>query len=219
MNRELRITGDGSHTLYVKDLDESYHSTHGALQESMHVFINQGFRSIEKSPMHILEMGLGTGLNVMLTLVEAQKSGAEVYYHAVERYPLSSDEFGKLNHEAIIPGIPGGSLIRMHEAPWGKAFNLSEDFMIYKEQSDFRAMDPKGTFDLVYFDAFAPDKQPELWTPDIFLRLHQLMNPQALLVSYTSKGAVRRALASCGFEVRKVSGPPGKREMIQAWRI
>lgn len=218
MNRELRITGDGSHTMYVSDMDESYHSKHGALQESVHIFIRKGFQTIDKSPVHILELGLGTGLNVMLTLAESEKSGSEVFYHAVEKYPLNAAEFGKLNYEAMIAGLPAGSLIRMHEAPWGIDFNLSDHFRMFKEHSDFRSMDPEGRFDLVYFDAFAPDKQPELWTREIFSKLFALMEPGAILVSYSSKGEVRRVLNSCGFEVRKIPGPPGKREMIQAIR-
>ncbi|MCK5136383.1 MAG: tRNA (5-methylaminomethyl-2-thiouridine)(34)-methyltransferase MnmD [Bacteroidales bacterium] len=219
MERELRLTEDGSHTVYVTGLDESYHSIHGALQESMHVFINQGFHTISRSPMHILEIGLGTGLNMMLTLIESEKIRIEVYYHAVEKYPLEPAEFGQLNFERIIDGIPSGSLLKMHEAPWGKQFNLTESFSIYKEQSDIRSMDPMGRFDLVYYDAFAPDKQPQLWTPNIFSKLYELINPGGILVSYTAKGSVRRDLVSCGFKVERVPGPPGKWEMIRATRI
>ncbi|MCK4750370.1 MAG: tRNA (5-methylaminomethyl-2-thiouridine)(34)-methyltransferase MnmD [Bacteroidales bacterium] len=216
MKRELRLTEDGSHTVYVNDLDEPYHSIHGALQESRHVFINQGFQKIAKSPLHILELGLGTGLNMMLTLVEAESLGLEVYYYAVEKYPLKSEEYFQLNHEQVIEGLPFGSLVRMHEAPWDEQFQLSDTFFIHKEQADFRAMKPPGMFDLVYFDAFAPDKQPHLWSADIFEMLSHLVNPGGLVVSYTSKGSVRRALASNGFTVERVPGPPGKIEMIRA---
>lgn len=219
MKRELRLTEDGSHTMYVTGLDEPYHSIRGALQESMYVFIIQGFRTISRSPVHILELGLGTGLNLMLTLIESEKLKTEVYYHAVEKYPLNPSEFEQLNFERVIDGIAPGNLLRMHEAPWEKSFNLTELFSIYKEQSDIRTMNPTGKFDLVYFDAFAPDKQPQLWTPAIFSRLYKLLNPGGILVSYTAKGSVRRDLVSCGFSVKRVPGPPGKWEMIRATRI
>ena len=216
MNRELRITEDGSHTLYVSELDESFHSIRGAIQESMHVFIDQGFHKIRESPIHLLELGMGTGLNVLLTLVESERLGIEVFYHAVEKYPLTPSEFRELNHEQFMIGAPTGSLQRLHEAQWGIGFNLADRFYVHKEQSDFRSMDPEGKFDLVYFDAFAPEKQPHLWTSGIFTKIYHLMNSGARLVSYTSKGTVRRALISCGFEVEKVPGPPGKWEMIRA---
>lgn len=219
MDRELRLTEDGSHTLFVTALDEPYHSIHGALQESSHIFIKQGFQTIQKSPLNILEIGLGTGLNMLLSLVESHKYGLEVYYHAVEKYPIVPSEYRKLNFEKIIPNIPTGSLIKMHEASWEAEFALTDGFKIYKEQSDFRSMNPKGLFDLVYFDAFSPDKQPHLWTSKIFSKLFYLMNPGAILVSYSAKGSVRRALVSSGFEVEKVSGPPGKIEIIRAIKI
>jgi tRNA U34 5-methylaminomethyl-2-thiouridine-forming methyltransferase MnmC len=121
-----------------------------------------------------------------------------------------------LNFEKILSINPKGILLKMHKAPWGEDFNLTGNFLIHKEKADFSSMSPSGKFDLVYFDAFAPDKQPKLWTVEIFSRLYNLMNPGAILVTYTSKGSVRRALISCGFEVIKLPGPPGKWEMIRA---
>jgi tRNA U34 5-methylaminomethyl-2-thiouridine-forming methyltransferase MnmC len=216
MNRELRLTKDGSHTMYVNELDEPYHSIHGAIQESKHVFINQGFHKIRKSPVRVLEMGLGTGLNLLLTLHESKKPGFGVYYHAVEKYPLIPSEYNMLNFEKVISCNPKGILLKMHKAPWGKDYNLTGNFIIHKEKTDFSSMSPAGKFDLVYFDAFAPDKQPQLWTGEIFSKLFNLLNPGAILVTYTSKGSVRRTLISCGFEVIKLPGPPGKWEMIRA---
>ena len=219
MDREIRLTEDGSHTLFVTALDEPYHSIHGALQESSHIFIKQRFQTIQKSPLNILELGLGTGLNMMLSLVESSKIGVEVYYHAVEKYPLVPSEYLELNFEKIIPNIPTGSLIKMHEAPSEEEYVLADGFKIYKEQADFRSMNPKGSFDLVYFDAFAPEKQPELWSTKVFSNIARMANPGAILVTYSSKSDVRRALISCGFNVTKVPGPPGKVEMIRAIRI
>lgn len=216
MNRELRVTEDGSHTMYVNELDEPYHSIRGAIHESMHVFINQGLCQIQKSPVRILELGMGTGLNLILTLRESEKSGVGVYYHAVEKYPLVPSEYNLLNFENSIASCPKGSLVKMHEAPWEEDFNLTENFLIHKEKADLRSMNPAGKYDLVYFDAFAPDKQPHLWTVEVFSNLHDLLNPGAILVTYVSKGSVRRALISCGFEVVKLPGPPGKWEMVRA---
>jgi len=218
MDRTLRLTEDGTHTLYVGELDETYHSIRGAMEESMHVFINQGFNKVRKTPMRILEIGLGTGLNVLLTLVESIRYELDVYYYAVEKYPLTPFEYSQLNYEKIIPGIPEGNLIKIHEAPWEKDNPITEKFLIHKELSDFRNMNPTGGFDLVCFDAFAPDKQPHLWSTAIFSQLYDLMSPGGILVSYSSKGNVRRALISCGFEVKKLPGPPGKWEMIRATR-
>ena len=219
VNRELRITEDGSHTIYLKDLDEPYHSIHGSIQESMHVFINQGFQLIEHSPIHILELGLGTGLNILLTLAISGNRRMEVNYHAVEKYPLSPKEFKVLNFEQFIPDLPEGSLLAIHEGPWEQDFNISGNFRLYKELADIRSMVPIGKYDLVYFDAFAPDKQPELWGEEVFSRIANSMNPGAILVTYAAKGSVRRTMKACGLQVEKVPGPPGKREMIRACRI
>ena len=219
MERSLRLTEDGSFTLYVDKLDEPYHSIHGALQESMHVFIKQGLQRVSKSPLRILEIGFGTGLNALLTLRFAKQSNQEIHYHAVEKYPLTREEYPQLNFEELMEGVPKGSLNRMHEAPWGKTVSLAEYFSVFKEQADFRSMQPFGTFDLVYFDAFSPDKQPELWSESVFSTIEKCTQKGSVLVTYSSKGVVRRTLISCGFRVEKVAGPPGKREMIRAVRI
>lgn len=219
MKRELRSTEDGSHTLFVPGLDEPYHSIHGALQESKHVFIETGFRAIRKMSVRILEIGLGTGLNVLLTLCASLEPKKPVYYHAVEKYPLLPDEYRQLNFEKMNAGIPKGSLVRLHKAPWNTGFDLADHFTVFKERSDIRTMHPSGPFDLVYFDAFAPDKQPEIWSPEVFDKIADMLAPGAVLVTYSSRGSVRRTLVSCGFEVKKVPGPPGKREMIRAIRI
>jgi len=216
MDREIRTTSDGSHTLYVKSMDECYHSVHGALQESTHVFINQGLKHTPLDSISILELGFGTGLNALLTLADATQSGLKIAYHAVEKYPLDADEYSRLNFETFIEGLPKGSFQRLHTLPWEKEHALGPQFRFYKEQSDFRSMAPKGTFDLVYFDAFDPNKQPELWTEAIFSRLYALMNAGGILVTYSSKGLIRRAMKASGFEVFKVPGPPGKREMVRA---
>jgi len=192
---------------------------HGALQESEHVFISHGFNQVNRTQIRILEIGFGTGLNALLTLRESIKVGTHIHYHAVEKYPLNSSEYTGLNYESFMGGIPEGILSKMHQAPWGQDVNLMANFTIHKEQADFREMKPEGRFDLIYFDAFAPEKQPELWSEDIFSKISDLATPGAVLVTYSSKGVVRRALKACGFSVKKVPGPPGKWEMIRAIRI
>ncbi|MFO7934666.1 MAG: tRNA (5-methylaminomethyl-2-thiouridine)(34)-methyltransferase MnmD [Bacteroidales bacterium] len=219
MRRDLKITEDGSHTFIAEGLDEPYHSLHGAIQESEHVFIRHGFQRIEKSSFRILEAGLGTGLNMLLTYREAMDQDVRVFYHAVEKYPLTPSEYTKLNYEKQLNIVPSGILQKIHEAPWEETVSLSDNFQSLKEPSDFRSMQPSGKFDLVYFDAFAPEKQPHLWKEPVFDKIFRIMNPGGIWVSYTAKGNVKRALLSCGFEVEKVPGPPGKREMLVATRM
>ena len=216
MERSLKITEDGSHTMFVKGLDEPYHSTHGALQESLHVFIKQGLLTVKQSSVRILELGFGTGLNALLTMRESIPLNLDVYYHAVEKYPLKDSEYTLLNYEKVIQHLPKGTLHRMHSCPWGETVKISDRFTLYKEEADFRSMNLPSHFNLVYFDAFSPDKQPELWTDEVIGPIAQVSEQGAILVTYSSKGVVRRTLSSCGFEVHKVAGPPGKIEMIRA---
>ena len=219
MKRRLQITEDGSHTLYVPELDEPYHSIHGALQESMHVFINQGFNKVSASPLRILELGFGTGLNALLTFIAGWKDKKRIFYQAVEKYPLRPEEYKELNYHMYTGEEFRAPFMNMHEAPWEVDAPVGEGFVIRKEKADFSSMNPEPPFDLVYFDAFDPNKQPELWTEEIFEKISHLVIPGAVLVTYSAKGSVRRALNACGFAVEKVPGPPGKREMVRAIRI
>lgn len=216
MERSLKITEDGTHTMYLKELDEPYHSIHGAFQESMHVFIKQGLLNVSRPAIRILELGFGTGLNALLTLREALKHRLDIYYHAVEKYPLKESEYKLLNFEEIINDLPKGIILRMHSYPWEEPVQIADHFILYKEESDFRVMKVPPNINLVYFDAFSPDKQPELWSGEVIGAIGQNLDPGAVLVTYSSKGTVRRTLKSCGFDVEKVPGPPGKREMIRA---
>jgi len=216
MERRLKITEDGSHTVFVKGLDEPYHSTHGAIQESMHVFIKQGLLTVNQSSVRILELGFGTGLNTLLSLKESFSLNLDIFYHAVEKYPLRESEYKLLNYEKLVEDVPHGMLDRIHSCPWGETVQISDRFTLYKEKADFRLMKPSPNINLVYFDAFSPDKQPELWTKEIIAPIAEVCTPGAILVTYSSKGNVRRTLSGCGFEIFKVPGPPGKREMVRA---
>ena len=216
MKRESRLTEDGSHTLWDKELEEPYHSIHGAIQESMHVFITQGLQTQNLNSIRILELGMGTGLNLLLTLSETIKNDVEVYYHTVEMYPLTHEEFSLLNYESLVDSIPAGSIYKIHEAPWGQPVQIMKRFTLHKELSDFKSMTPGENYDLIYHDAFDPKKQPHLWSKEIFSKIYGIMNPGGIWVSYTAKGSVRRNLLTCGFEVDRIPGPPGKSEMLRA---
>jgi tRNA U34 5-methylaminomethyl-2-thiouridine-forming methyltransferase MnmC len=219
VEREIRKTSDGSQTVYVKELDESYHSIHGAIQESSHVFIDEGWRRTTADPVRVLEIGFGTGLNALLTLSVSLSEERGVYYHTVEKYPLTPSEYTRINFEDHLTGIPPGSFQQLHEAEWGAEIPISGKFILFKERSDFREMQLSGLFDLVYFDAFDPAKQPHLWSEGVFGIIREHTRPGAILVTYSARGSVRRALKASGFRTEKVPGPPGKREMTLALRI
>lgn len=219
LKRELEITEDGSHTLFVPELNEHYHSTHGAIQEAMHVYLNAGFHFCNQDPIHILEIGFGTGLNCLLTLIEAQKQKRTVIYHSIELYPLTEELIQNLNYTNQIEGLDTDLFLRLHKANWNEEVKINDNFTLNKLQGDLREYNFPSKYDLIYFDAFAPDIQPELWTKDIFQKLHNYLNENAILTTYSTKGIIKRALRSSGFEVKRLPGPPGKRQMLRAKKI
>ncbi|MCE5205603.1 MAG: tRNA (5-methylaminomethyl-2-thiouridine)(34)-methyltransferase MnmD [Porphyromonadaceae bacterium] len=275
----IEITEDGSHTLYVPELNEHYHSTHGAIQESTHIFIREGLLhrllfqptggqespelqhdletqqqlSPEQSLQHfrainLLEIGFGTGLNALLTLLEAEKKEINVFYQGLERFPISNETVQKLNYTALLNrferdeaadtpmlsdqrdyndvGLVNNTLekkfLQLHKTPWEKAVVITPGFTLLKQQIDFSVPDtfiPDRKFDLIYYDAFAPDKQPEMWTQDIFNYLYSLSEQGAILTTYCAKGVVRRMLQTARFRVERLPGPPGKREILRASKL
>jgi len=216
---EIVITGDGSQTLYVKELDEHYHSTYGAITESRHVFIEAGFLFLNRDPVKVLEIGFGTGLNTYLTLIEADRSEITVDYCGIEKYPHHPEVIADLNYPDHFNDKYSNSFRLIHEGPWNKSFFLSESFTLKKVKEDIAIWPIDDTFDIVYFDAFAPGKQPELWTPEIFSKIFEALSPGGVITTYASKGDVRRALSSVGFQTEKLQGPPGKREMLRARKV
>ncbi len=216
MNRRVVKTDDGSMTLYVPALGEHYHSIYGAITESEHIFIRSGLRQCNAESVRILEYGMGTGLNVLLTYQLACRTGQKIDYHAIEKYPVSSEEIKLLDMNRAM-GVGDQYIIsKIHDGNWEEPVPLSDDFVLYKEHADFRQAQPEGLFDLVYFDAFAPDVQPGLWSADLFVRIFSYLSPGAILLTYSAKGTVRRSLRAAGFEVEKLPGPPGKREISRA---
>lgn len=210
------LSKDGSSTLYTAAFDQHYHSIHGAIQESMHVFLAAGLAQIDKSEVSILEMGFGTGLNALLTAVHG--SDKQISYTSLEAYPIPAETVEQLNYAKEIGGKAEGFFSLIHTLPWEVFGAVHNTFSLKKVQVMLEQFATSDTFDLVYYDAFAPSSQPNLWTEDIFRKLFGLMNPEAVLVTYCAKGDVRRAMIASGFQVEKIPGPPGKREMLRAWK-
>ncbi|MDR3129737.1 MAG: tRNA (5-methylaminomethyl-2-thiouridine)(34)-methyltransferase MnmD [Tannerellaceae bacterium] len=208
-------TADGSPTLFAPEVGEHYHSLHGAVQESEHIFIRSGFRMWEASASHILEVGLGTGLNAFLTLRDCECQGLCTYYYAIERYPLDPSLALSL-HYATQVWAEGAPLFEaLHTAPWGQPVEITPRFTLHKVMADATAC-AFPPCDVIYFDAFSPERQPELWEPGIFRRLAEVASQGAILVTYCAKGEVRRRIQAAGFDVRRLPGPPGKRHILLA---
>ncbi|MCX6286528.1 MAG: tRNA (5-methylaminomethyl-2-thiouridine)(34)-methyltransferase MnmD [Bacteroidetes bacterium] len=218
----LRVvqTNDQSHTVFDPVLNETYHSTHGAIQESRHVFIGAGLMHIVQklNSISVLEIGFGTGLNALLTLMEAETLGKPVEYTAIEAFPLERDTWEQLNYPLRLCSIDYTAIFgKLHLAPWGMTEEISRYFRLHKIHQKLEDYSPLlECFDLVYFDAFSPATQPELWTACIFIKLYNTMKPGGILVTYSAKGEVRRAMKTAGFLVEKLPGPPGKRHILRA---
>lgn len=221
MERKIILTGDGSHSISVPALNVTYHSIYGAIQESLHVFIEAGFKSActNQSVCSILEVGFGTGLNALLTAIEAEKTGTSIYYVALEPYPLDDGETLLLNYcEQLSRKDLQDDFIRMHQCEWNKSIAVTENLLMHKSKNMLQSFEHITKFDLIYFDAFAPAAQPELWTKEVFDKMFSMLAPRGVLVTYCSKGDVRRAMMAAGFKVEKLPGPPHKREMLRARR-
>jgi len=219
MQRKLILTGDGSHTISMPELNVTYHSIHGAIQESKHVFIEAGLKSLilaEAAQLNIFEMGFGTGLNALLTIIEAEKLQKDIHYETVEQFPLDSNETRSLNYCKQLDREDLQPLFgQLHSCEWEKITNITANFCFKKSRSNLLSFETSETFNLIYFDAFAPNAQPELWTKEIFEKMFAMLKPGGVLVTYCSKGDVRRAIQAAGFIVEKLPGPKGKREMIR----
>jgi tRNA U34 5-methylaminomethyl-2-thiouridine-forming methyltransferase MnmC len=219
MLRQPLITKDGSHTIAIPEMNVTYHSIHGAIQESMHVFIGQGWNYTQPGDIAILEMGLGTGLNALLTLIEAEKTNKKVYYTALELYPLELQGINQLNYCTQLDRKELQPVFeQMHHCEWEKDISIMPYFTLNKRNTDLIDFTTDLRFHLIYFDAFAPGAQPQLWTKEIFEKLYKLLFTGGMLVTYCSKSDVRRNMLAAGFAVEKVQGPPGKREMLRAVR-
>jgi tRNA U34 5-methylaminomethyl-2-thiouridine-forming methyltransferase MnmC len=221
MNRKIIKTDDGSSTIGIPSLDVTYHSRHGAIRESMHVYIDAGLKHFIREnqatdAIDVFEMGLGTGLNALLTLMEAERLQQKISYTAIELHPLEKDIISELNYCDLLPQ-PGlhKTFLRLHSCEWEIENNISPFFSIKKIYTSLFNFSTDRSFDIIYYDAFAPSAQPELWTEDIFKKIFQMLLPSGVLVTYCSKGEVQRAMKAAGFQLEKLTGPPGKREMVR----
>ncbi|WP_418262299.1 tRNA (5-methylaminomethyl-2-thiouridine)(34)-methyltransferase MnmD [Flavobacterium faecale] len=217
MEREIIQTLDGSTTIHIKDWNESYHSKHGAIQEAQHVFIKNGLALFENKNISILEIGFGTGLNAFITYIESEKMNQQIDYTGVEAYPVSPDELAAMNY---IDELKASDYIavfdKMHESAWGEKTHIDNNFVLTKRKQFFQEIDDVEKFDLIYFDAFGYRVQPELWSTEIFQKMYLSLKKEGVLVTYAARGVVKRSMLEVGFEVEKLAGPPGKREMFRA---
>lgn len=220
MNRSsIFETSDGSHSLYSEQYEVSYHSKYGALTETRHVFIEAGlqYRAVDKQRLNVLGIGFGSGLNAFITMLEARRQGLHINYEAIEAYPLQEAQWKQLNYAAHVEDQDAALLFsKLHELPWHERHEVVEHFHFTKRKKAIEELQYMPTFDVIYFDAFAPNAQPELWGADVMQRMHDALLPGGALVTYCAKGAVKRTLRGVGFEVEALPGPPGKREMTRA---
>jgi len=215
----LENTSDGTHTIYVPEFDEHYHSVNGAVQESRFVFIDAGFRQFSKEKISVLEIGFGTGLNAYLTLLETLNCVKKITYTTLEYYPLDTEVIAKLNYPEHVSSENKHLYDKLHESVWEREIEIIPSFILKKKHTDIIKLNFLGTteqFDLIYYDAFAPDKQPDMWQQSIFDYLYKHTNKDGILVTYCAKGIVRRMLQQAGYIVERLPGPPGKREMLRA---
>jgi tRNA U34 5-methylaminomethyl-2-thiouridine-forming methyltransferase MnmC len=218
MDISIIKTADGSDSLFVKDLNEHYHSTHGAIQESRHVYIDAGLKHISSNnnSINILEIGFGTGLNALLSSIEAEGLKLKINYTTLEAYPLDMEIINKLNYADCVSGENQKEIFTtIHTCEWEKSIPISPFFNLHKIKNTLQEIEFTDTYNLIYFDAFAPNIQPEMWTEEVFTKLYSVLKPNGSIVTYCAKGEVKRTLKKVGFEVESLPGPPGKREMVR----
>jgi tRNA U34 5-methylaminomethyl-2-thiouridine-forming methyltransferase MnmC len=217
MTLELKKTADGSFTLYVPDLDEHYHSYHGALQEAKHVFIQNGVLMLTSKKIRILEVGFGTGLNALLTACESVVLEVEIEYVGVEAYPVPIELLQKMDYASLIDHKNAFKFYNhMIQDVWGEEQLIHQSFKLTKVKQKIENYECQETFDIIYFDAFGPRVQEEMWTIAIMEKMYNSLNISGFLVTYCAKGQFKRDLKTVGFQVFDLPGPPGKREMVRA---
>jgi tRNA U34 5-methylaminomethyl-2-thiouridine-forming methyltransferase MnmC len=217
LKREIIQTLDGSTTIQITDWDECYHSRFGAVQEAKHVFIKNGLSLFENKEISILEIGFGTGLNAFVTYLESQKWKLAINYVGVEGYPVSSEEVVSMNYVSELNAESERKIFeKMHNCNWEEKIVLRDDFVLTKRNQFFADIVDIEIFDLIYFDAFGYNVQPELWSTAIFKKMYNSLKTNGVLVTYAARGVVKRSMIEVGFKVEKLAGPPGKREMFRA---
>ena len=224
MNVEIRQTEDGSSTLYVPELDETYHSIHGAIQESRHVFIEAGLKKLlleassSKKSIKVFEVGFGTGLNALLSLIEINDRDISLEYQSIELYPLQDIVVNQLNYSNALEDNKN-YFNQLHESPWGIKVDITKKFKLHKINQSFLEFNTSDKFDLIFFDAFGPSKQSDLWAKDVLNKCYQMLHTSGVLVTYSAKGQLKRDLKDLGFIVEALPGPPGKAQMTRAIKV
>jgi tRNA U34 5-methylaminomethyl-2-thiouridine-forming methyltransferase MnmC len=214
LKREILITSDGSSTIHLPDWNEQYHSKNGSINETYHVFINSGLKLVSSEKVSILEIGFGTGLNCFITYLENKK---EIDYVGVEAYPVTPEEVEKMNFISVLEAEKERTAFnKIHSVSWGEKHEITNKFSLTKRKQFFEDIDDEDAFNLIYFDAFGARVQPQLWTEEIFKKMFNSLKENGILVTYSAKGSVRRAMQAVGFTVERLPGPPGKREMLRA---
>lgn len=201
-------------------MDENYHSTHGAIQEALHVFIENGLKTLDKKTVSIFELGFGTGLNALLTLQYAQQNSINIFYHGIEAFPIEKELIDSLNYVELTGAKFQSEFELLHQSTWSEKNQISLKFELLKTQSkieDFKLN--KEKYDIIYFDAFGFRAQPEMWELSILEKMYHMLNRGGVLVTYAARGQFKRDLKTLGFEVESLPGPPGKREMTRAIKV
>lgn len=220
MKREIIKTKDGSTSILLPDWNETYHSKFGAIQEAKHVFIKSGLSLFQEKSVSILEIGFGTGLNAFITYLEAKNSGQSIDYTGVEAYPVSEEDALKMNYVSELEANSSEEIfLKMHQSTWNESVVLDENFTLEKQNKKFQEIEVTEKYDLIYFDAFGFRVQPELWSLEIFQIMFKALKPNGILVTYACRSSIKNAMKEAGFQVEKLNGPPGKREMLRARKL
>lgn len=217
MRKEIILTRDGSSSIFLPELNETYHSTFGAIQEAKHVFIKNGLSVLNDKSVSILEIGFGTGLNAFITFLEAKKSNQTINYVGVEAFPVELDIIENLNYVSELEAIEYQAIFNeMHQSAWEVENEITSNFNLTKRKQKFENISDLSKYNLIYFDAFGFDVQPELWSEEIFQKMYNALLPEGILVTYACRTIIKNAMKTAGFTVKKLQGAPGKREMLFA---
>lgn len=217
MKRKLIITNDGSSSIFIPEMDETYHSSHGALQEAVHVFIKNGLNAIDKKEIAIFELGFGTGLNALLTLEASRNKEMQIDYTGIEAFPVEHELINSLNYTSLIAGDFENDFLKMHDISWDESHAIAKQFSLKKIHAKIQEVNiGVSQFDLIYFDAFGYRAQAEMWDVGIIQQMYDALKEGGVLVSYAARGQFKRDLKAVGFKIEALPGPPGKREMTRA---
>lgn len=217
MKRKLVLTADGSSSIFIPGMEESYHSMHGALQEAQHVFIDNGLANVTGTKLRIFELGFGTGLNALLSLDYGITNKTEIRYDAIEAHPVTNEIIEQLNYTRLIEKDYNDAFANFHNSKWEENIRVHKNFTLRKINCRIQDYEVrKKSYHIIYFDAFGPKAQPEMWIPDVLAKMYEALTKDGVLITYCAQGQFRRDLKAIGFKVEKLKGPPGKREMTRA---